>query len=119
MNLSRRVEALERNRPPDMDYPEIDIIWRSTGHPFEMRIIPPLPTDESYPQADDPPLDPVDKSEKPAMVIELEADEDLNSVATELGITLDELQCRIQAGLVRILYPLPKPPSLTAHIDWN
>ena len=108
--LERRIAALEA-RISAVEPPEIDIIWVSTGHPFEMRIIPPLPTDESYPQADD--LDPVDKSEKPAMVIELEADEDLNAVALELGITPDELQRQIQAGLVRILYPPPQ----TAFVD--
>lgn len=72
---------------------------------------------ESYPQADYP-VDksdriadkPVDKSQSPVMTIELDAGDDLNSVAAELNISADELHRQIQSGLVKIIDPIEKLP---------
>ena len=71
--------------------------------------------------SDDSP--PVESALTPDMIIELEADEDLNSVALELGITIDELHRQIQRGQVRIVYP-PKPQPVAPtpqpfQLGWN
>ena len=59
--------------------------------------------EESYPQ-------PVDKSETPSIIIELDAGDDLNTAAAELNITPDELNRQINSGTVKIVCPVMDIP---------
>ena len=110
---------------------EASLQWQTVEVPFpdiEVRFMTAETDPESYPQADSYPQGndspPVDKSEKPDMTIELEAGEDLNTVAQQLGISADELHRQIQRGQVCIVYPPgssipPSPASLAPKICWR
>ena len=98
--LQRRLEKLERLNWTAtrivVEFPEVEVRF--------------VAAEKSYPQAECGNNAPVDKSEKPVTIIDLEPGEDLNSVARELGITADELHRQRQSGLLRINFPMPEIP---------
>ena len=105
--LQRRLGKLEASlqwQTAEIPFPDIEVRFVSTDPNS-------YPQDDSYPQGNDSP--PVDKSALD-MVIELEADEDLNAVARQLGISADELHRQIHRGQVCIVYP-PSPAPLAPH----
>lgn len=109
--LNRRLEKLEKAHCAlsriIVEFPEVEVRF--------------VAAEKSYPQAEYGNNAPVDKSEKPVTVIDLEPGEDLNSVARELGITADELHRQIKSGLVKIIWPpLPdiQPERHPIQVCW-
>ena len=106
--LTRRLTKLEARISAD-----ITIRVQRGEVPFPDVEVKFVTAEPSYPQASYPQktgYQPVDKSEKPLTIIDLEPGEDLNSVARELGITADELHRQRRSGLVRINFPMPEIP---------
>lgn len=101
--LHRRLEKLEEHRQAETTIHIVRSYIPTAQVPESFA------TAKSYPQA-------VEKSDLPTMVIELEVDEDLNTVAQELGITADELHRQIKSGQVGIVYPpAPTPASFASQ----